>query len=168
MIQRNESEFRERQARENKRHYEKWLSCGYKGDMVLNDVGWCDNKLDKTQLRKLTVIKSKQVDAEVEYVQLPNGNWVAGSHLSTKVSTYYGYGCCASIWSKQYETKGEAVVAELDRMETSVGRENKKALTPELVNALAKNRNQFANASVFDAFFGAGASFEQTSLFDVA
>ena len=80
MIQRNESEFRERQARENKRHYEKWLSCGYKGDMVLNDVGWCDNKLDKTQLRKLTVIKSKQVDAEVEYVQLPNGT---GSQVLT-------------------------------------------------------------------------------------
>lgn len=160
--------FDERKKRENAETYAKWLSCGYKGDMVLNDVGWCDNKLDKTQLRKLTVIKSKQVDATVEYVQLPNGNWVAGSHLFTKVNTYYGYGCCVSIWSKQYETKGEAVVAELDRMETCIGRENKKALTPELASALAKNRNQFANASVFDAFFGAGASFEQTSLFDVA
>ena len=157
--------FNERQARENAQHYAQWLSCGYKGDMVLNEYGWCRNDLDKDAIKVLNVIESKQIDAEVEYAQLPNGKWVAGTHLTTKVGCCFGHWHGASIWGKQYDTKGEAVTVALDGIMNAVKNQNSKALTPAFETAFKKYHNQFANASVFDAFFGAGASFEQVSLF---
>ena len=40
----NES-FQERKERENQKRYKKWLSCGFTGEMHINDCGWCDNGL---------------------------------------------------------------------------------------------------------------------------
>lgn len=148
----------------NDRHYKRWLSCGYTGEMTVNEYGWCNNELDRDTVKKLTVLKSKAVDAELGYAQLPNGKWVAGSSMMTNIGCCYGYGSSVSIWSKQYDTKGEAVTAELDRIRHGIDN-NKKALTPDVESALSKLRNQFANAPIFDAFFGAGATFEQTALF---
>ena len=157
----------ERQERMNRRWYKQWLSCGFTGKMEdrMNEYGWFRDRLDPATITKITVVKAKEADIEVEYTQLPNGKWVTGRWLTTKVDCMYGSVSGASIWDAQYDTKGEAVTAELDSILDAIKRNNPKALTEKVKAAIAKYRNQFANASVFDALFGAGAKFEQTELF---
>lgn len=157
----------ERQERMNRRWYAQWLSCGFTGKMEdrMDEYGWFRDRLEPETITKVTVINAKEADIEIEYAQLPNGKWVAGRWLTTKIDNYFGSVSGASIWDAQYDTKGEAVTAELDSIRDSIERNNKKALTEAVKTAIAKYRNQFANASVFDAFFGAGAKYEQTALF---
>ena len=161
--------FDERQKRENAETYKRWLACGFPKEAKYNDAGWMVTVLRLFYpVKRMQVLKAKTADAEIEYAQLPNGKWVAASCLSTKIGCVYGYGSAVSIYDKQYDTKAEAIYAELENIEDGFRQADKKALTPEIKTTLTRYKNEFGNASVFDAFFGAGASFEQTSLFDVA
>ena len=48
-----EETFDERKEQDNARQYRQWLSCGFKGEMHVNDAGWCDNGLSLSE-RKCT------------------------------------------------------------------------------------------------------------------
>ena len=161
--------FDERQKCENAETYKRWLACGFPKEAMYNDAGWMETVLRLFYpTKRITLFDTKTAEASVEYAQLPNGKWVASSCLMTKLGNFYGYGSAVSIYDTQYDTKAEAIYAELDNIEDGFRQADKKAKTPEVETALRRYKNEFGNASVFDAFFGAGASFEQTSLFDVA
>ena len=106
----------ERQEKMNRRWYAQWLSCGFTGKMEdrMDEYGWFRDRLEPETITKVTVINAKEADIEIEYAQLPNGKWVAGRWLTTKIDNYFGSVSGASIWDAQYDTKGEAVTAELD------------------------------------------------------
>lgn len=67
--------FKERQEIENRQLYEKWLSCGFVGDMVLNECGWCENGIalyKHENAKKVTLFDKHPFSAYIEYMQLPN------------------------------------------------------------------------------------------------
>jgi len=157
-----EETFKERQERENAEHYAKWLSCGFTGEMEVNEYGWFD-KGNYFEGTKVTVFeKGYQHRAYVEYYQLPNGKWIGGSDLWCAT---HGYGSGASIWSKQYDTKEEAVCAELSRIEKALEDKDKK---PFVLKAISKVRSNFEPQKVIVTdlvpAWEPGATFEQTTL----
>lgn len=150
--------FEERQKRENQQTYEKWLSCGFAGEMILNDAGWFDYKLPNVV--KITVFeKSYQNHAYIGYTQLPNGKWVAGSDMFCAT---HGYCHSASIWSKQYDTQEEAILAQLDYIERELNDKDKKQKF--IMNGIQNLRNQYRQPS-FEVVFEPMAHFEQVALF---
>ena len=152
--------FEERQERENKQHYEKWLSCGFTGEMELNEHGWFNKCYTLPNVKKMEVFrKGYQYHAEVEYAQLPNGKWVNGSSLWC---TTHGYGHGASIWSKQYDTQEEAILAELNYIEGQLEEKDKKQKF--ILNGIQNLRNTYRKPS-FEVAFSPTARFEQVALF---
>ena len=156
--------FKDRQERENREHYEKWLSCGFTGEMSINQYGWCDNALDKTQVTEITVFeKGYQYRARIHYAQLPNSKWVAASDMFCAT---HGYGSAVGIWDKQYDTKEEAVTAELDKVERALEKNDQK---PFVLKGIEKCRKEFKKKSTtvfdIDPEFYYGKNFQQTSLF---
>jgi hypothetical protein len=39
------NEFTNKQDEFNQKQYKKYLSCGYTGEMTVNEYGWCDNEV---------------------------------------------------------------------------------------------------------------------------
>lgn len=156
-----EETFEERKVRENERQYKKWLSCGFVGEMHLNDCGWCDNGLSLSnheKAKKIVLFDKYPFKAYIEYMKLPSGKWISGSSLSCPL---HGYGHGISVWSKQYDTENEAIIAQLDNVENSLEEKDKK---PFVMNAIQTCRNEFKE-SLFEVVFEPMAQFEQVSLF---
>ena len=152
--------FEERQERENRQHYEKWLSCGFTGEMELNAHGWFDKCYTLPNVTKIEVFrKGYQHHAELEYAQLPNGKWVTGSYVWCAT---YGYSFGASIWQKQHDTKEEAILTELSRIESRLEGKDKKQKF--ILNGIQSLRNQYKKP-VFEMAFNPLCSFEQVALF---
>ena len=154
--------FEEHKARENAKRYAQWLSCGFSGDMEVNEYGWFEKGNHFEGTEKVTVFeKGYHYRAYVEYYQLPNGKWVAGSDLNCPL---HGYGSSASIWSKQYNTKEEAVTAELAKIEGALEQNDRK---PFVMKGIEKCRSEFKKPVAFDIDpnFYYGTNFQQTSLF---
>ena len=152
--------FEERQERENRQHYEKWLSCGFTGEMLLNEHGWFDECYKIPNITKIEVFrKGYQHRAELEYTQLPNGKWIAGSDLWCAT---YGYCHGVSIWDKQYDTQEEAILAGLDYIESRLEGKDKKQKF--ILNGIQNLRNKYKKPS-FEAVFDPACSFEQVALF---
>ena len=161
------SEFRERQEKENRRKYEKWLSCGFIGEMTTDEYGWCNNEINRSELERITIFeKGYQYRAHIEYYHLPNGKWVSGSSLTCPI---HGYGSGASIWASQYDSKEEAVTAELDRIENSMEEKDRQPFVMKALEACRKKYKKLetTTATVFDIDpeFYYGKNFQQTSLF---
>lgn len=156
-----EETFKERQERENKRQYQKWLSCGFKGEMEVNEHGWCTNGLglfkDEKVKKKILFDKPRFV-AIVEYMQLPNRKWISGSYCTFPL---HGWAHGISIWDKQYETKEEAVTSELNYIEKALDEKDRK---PFVLNAIQTCRNEF-KVALFEMVFEPMAQFEQVALF---
>ena len=152
--------FEERQERENRHHYEKWLSCGFQGEMELNDAGWFSKCYTLPNITKIEVFrKGYQHHAEIEYTQLPNGKWVGGSSLWCAI---HGYGHGASIWAKQYDTMEEAILEQLDYIEKELNDKDKKQKF--ILNGIQNLRNKYKKPS-FEVVFDPMATFEQVALF---
>ena len=124
------SEFDERKKRENQNHYEKWLSCGYRGEMVLDDTGWCRN--DVPQDYEMWMLFDKRgFLAYIRYMELPNGNWIASS---TAMFSSHGYSLPISVWNTQYPTRYEAICAELERIEREMETQDHKRFVFEAID----------------------------------
>lgn len=153
--------FEERQERENKRQYEKWLSCGFRGNMEIDKNGWCVNGLsfykEENIERKILFDKAHFI-GRIEFMELPNGNWISGSSCTFPL---HGWGHGLSVWNKQYETKEEAVTKELDYIENSLEERDKKKF---VLDAIQTCRNEFKEAT-FKTVFEPSAQFEQIDLF---
>ena len=159
----NES-FKEYQDEQNARYYEQWLKCGFTGEPHKNEYGWITGVLRLFYpTTEIEVFKKMPCWAGIEYAQLPNGKWVAASDLNCAT---HGYGSAASIWDTQYDTKEEAVTAELNKIEGALYKNDQK---PFVVKGIEKCRREFKKVakSVFeiDPEFYYGKTFEQTALF---
>ena len=66
-----------------------------------------------------------------------------------------------SIWDTQYETKEEAIMAELDRIEKALEDKDRK---PFVLQALQAQRNNYKQMEIEMAFAPA-AQFEEMTLF---
>ncbi len=151
--------FAERQQRENQRYYEKWLACGFTGEMKLNKHGWFIPVLRLNYpVETLTLFDKKGYRAKIEYCCLPNGNWIAAADLSCPT---HGFGSACSIWDTQYVTKEEAITAELMRIEMALEEKDRKQF---VISAIQTCRNQFKQ-TVFEMAFAPAAQFEQVTLF---
>ena len=152
--------FEQRQRRENQKYYEKWLACGFTGEMELNEHGWFDKPVLRLYypVETITVFDKKGYRARIEFSHLPNGHWVAASDLTCPM---HGYGSACSIWDTQYETKEEAVNKEIDRIEKALEEKDRKKF---ILDAIQTCRNQFKEA-VFEMAFEPMAQFEQVALF---
>lgn len=152
--------FKERQDRENRKYYEKWLACGFTGKMELNEHGWFEKPVLRLYypVETITVFDKKGYRARIEFSHLPNGHWVAASDLTCPM---HGYGSACSIWDTQYETKEEAVNKEIDRIEKALEEKDRKKF---ILDAIQTCRNQFKEA-VFEMAFEPMAQFEQVALF---
>ena len=153
--------FDERQTRENDRQYQQWLSCGFVGEMHMNECGWCDNGISLSnheQAKKIVLFDKYPFSAHLEYMQLPNKQWIVGSWLNCPL---HGYCHGISVWSKQYDTEADAVNAELDKIEKSLETIDRK---PFVMDAIQSCRNNYKE-SLFDVVFEPAAQFEQLALF---
>lgn len=153
--------FEERQKRENEKTYRQWLSCGFVGEMRLNDCGWCVNGIalyKHENAKKVTLFDKHPFSAYIEYMQLPNKKWIAGSSLNCPL---HGYVHGMSVWSKQYETKNEAVTEQINMIEKSLEEKDRK---PFILNAIQTYRNEFKD-SPFEMAFKPASTFEQVALF---
>ena len=151
--------FTERQKRENQKYYERWLACGFTGEMKLNEYGWFIPVLRlHCPVETLSVFDNKGYRAKIEFCHLPNGAWVAASDLTCPT---HGYGSACSVWDTQYETKEEAIMVELDRIEKALEPKDRK---PYNLEAIQSCRNRFKVIDVEMAFTPL-AQFEQIALF---
>ena len=151
--------FTERQKRENKKYYERWLACGFTGEMKLNEYGWFIPVLRlHYPVETLTVFDNKGYRSKIEFCHLPNGRWVAASDLTCPT---HGYGSACSVWDTQYETKEEAIMVELGRIEKALEPKDRK---PYNLEAIQSCRNRFKVIDVEMAFTPL-AQFEQIALF---
>ena len=151
--------FEQRQQRENQKYYERWLACGFTGEMKLNEYGWFIPVLRlHCPVETLTVFDNKGYRSRIEFCHLPNGRWVAASDLTCPT---HGYGSACSVWDTQYETKEEAIMAELDRIEKALEPKDRK---PYNLEAIQSCRNRFKVIDVEMAFTPL-AQFEQIALF---
>ena len=151
--------FKQRQQKENQKYYERWLACGFTGEMKLNEYGWFIPVLRlHYPVDTLKVFEVKGYRASIEFCHLPNGNWVAASDLTCPT---HGYGSACSVWDTQYETKEEAIMAELDRIEKALEPKDRK---PFNLEAIQSCRNRFKVIDVEMAFTPL-AQFEQIELF---
>lgn len=151
--------FEQRQQRENQKYYERWLACGFTGEMTLNEYGWFIPVLRlHCPVETMTVFDNKGYRAKIEYCHLPNGNWVAASDLTCPM---HGYGSACSVWDTQYDTKEEAILEELDRIEKALEPKDRK---PYNLEAIQSCRNRFKVIDVEMAFTPL-AQFEQIALF---
>ncbi len=151
--------FTERQKRENQKYYEKWLACGFTGEMKLNEYGWFIPVLRlHYPVETLTVFDNKGYRSKIEFCHLPNGHWVAASDLTCPT---HGYGSACSVWDTQYETKEEAITAQLNRIEKALEPKDRK---PFVLDAIQSCRNKFKEVDVEMAFTPL-AQFEQIALF---
>ena len=139
--------FTERQNRENQKYYERWLACGFTGEMKHCPV------------ETMTVFDNKGYRAKIEYCHLPNGNYVAASDLTCPT---HGYGSACSVWDTQYETKEEAIMVELDRIQKAL--EDNKDRKPFVLQAIQAQRNNYKQME-FEMAFEPMTQFEQVSLF---
>lgn len=156
-----EETFEERKKRENDALYQKWLSCGFTGEMRINECGWCVNGVSLSnheQAKKVVLFEKWPFKSHIEYMQLPNGKWISGSSCTFPL---HGWGHGLSIWCKQYETKEEAVTKELDVIEKSLEERDKKKF---VLDAIQTCRNEFKEAQ-FEMAFEPVAQFEQVALF---
>ena len=155
-----EETFEQRQQRENQKYYEKWLACGFTGKMELNEHGWFEKPVLRLYypVETITVFDKKGYRARIEFSHLPNGHWVAASDLTCPM---HGYGSACSIWDTQYETKEEAIMAELDRIEKALEDKDRK---PFVLQALQAQRNNYKQMEIEMAFAPA-AQFEEMTLF---
>lgn len=151
--------FKERQDRENRKYYEKWLACGFTGEMKVDEYGWFIPVLRlHYPTETIEVFNKNCYHAHIEFCQLPNGRWVAASDLSCPM---HGYGSAVSVWDPQYETKNEAITAELNRIEKALEPKDRK---PFVMQALQTCKNKFKEVDVEMAFEPL-AQFEQVALF---
>lgn len=151
--------FKERQRRKNQKYYEKWLACGFEGEMELDEYGWFIPVLRLHYPTEVIEVFNKNCyHACIEYCQLPNGKWVAASDLSCPM---HGYGSAVSVWDTQYDTKGKAITAELNQIEKSL---QPKDCKPFVIQAIQSCRNKFKEVDVEMAFEPL-AQFEQVALF---
>lgn len=152
----SEETFEERKKRENKKFYEKWLSCGFKGKMEFDEHGWVKNGWNIQGKEKVVFDKGCLNRASLFYTQLPNGKWISGSDVFCRVA---GHCHGLSIWNKQHDTKEEAVEQALKDIERIIHPKDKKSLM-KLVEAV---RNEFKQDTLFIPI--ATEQFEQVSLF---
>ena len=151
--------FEQRQKRENQKYYERWLACGFTGEMTLNEYGWFIPVLRlHCPVETLTVFDNKGYRSKIEFCHLPNGHWVAASDLTCPT---HGYGSACSVWDTQYETKEEAITAQLNRIEKALEPKDRK---PFVLDAIQSCRNKFKEVDVEMAFTPL-AQFEQIALF---
>ena len=151
--------FEQRQQRENQKYYERWLACGFTGEMTLNEYGWFIPVLRlHYPVETLTVFDNKGYRSKIEFCHLPNGHWVAASDLTCPT---HGYGSACSVWDTQYKTKEEAIMVELERIEKSLEPKDRK---PYNLEAIQSCRNRFKVIDVEMAFTPL-AQFEQIALF---
>ena len=151
--------FEQRKQRENQKYYERWVACGFTGEMKLNEYGWFIPVLRlHCPVETLTVFDNKGYRSKIEFCHLPNGNYVAASDLTCPT---HGYGSACSVWDTQYETKEEAIMVELDRIEKALEPKDRK---PYNLEAIQSCRNRFKVIDVEMAFTPL-AQFEQIALF---
>ena len=108
----------------NERQYEKYLSCGYTGEMAVNEHGWCSNEVQAEAAEEIVLFDRERCHAYIRFAELPNGRWIAASGATFPT---HGYGCPLSVWCDQHDTKEDAIEAELKRIEESVEPKDAKA-----------------------------------------
>jgi len=150
--------FDERKVRENRAIYEKWLSCGFQGEMILNDCGWCVNGIYFEPKNSYVLFDKWPFHATIEYMQFPNGKWIAGSHTNFPI---HGWAYGLSVWNEQFETKEEAVIKEIQKIEKSLTEKDKKKF---VLDGIQTCKNHFKKP-LFEVVFEPTAQFEQVSLF---
>ena len=148
----------ERKQRENQWQYNKWLSCGFKGEMTVNDCGWCSNGVYFEPPNQYVLFNKPRYNASIEYMRLPNEKWIAGSHT---LFPSHGWAYGLSVWNKQYDTKEGAVSAEISKIEKSLDRFDKKKFVLDAIQAC---KNEFKESPV-GVDFETVTRFEQISLF---
>lgn len=153
-----EETFEERQKRENESLYKKWLACGFQGEMKINDCGWCINGVYFEPKNQYVLFEKFPFKSSIEYMQLPNGKWIAGSHGTFPI---HGWGHGLSVWCEQYDTKEQAVNSQIDYIEKSLEKRDKK---PFVLQAIQTCRNMFKEPA-FEMVFEPTSQFEQVSLF---
>lgn len=127
--------------------------------MPVDKYGWVIPVLKLYhEVEEIEIFYSKGYHASVEYCHLPNGKWVAASDLSCPM---HGYTSACSVWNKQYETKEEAIISELNRIEKSLEDKDRK---PFILQALQTKRNIFKQTEI-EMAFEPTTNFEQVSLF---
>ena len=126
----------ERKIRENKQHYEKWLSCGFTGEMVVDECGWCVMGNNLTGEEVTVFDKGYLNKAIVRFVQLPNKHWISGSEAFCRT---HGHSWGLNIWNKQYNTKEEALDEALNRIEREIDEKDRKTL----IKKVEEVRNRF-------------------------
>ncbi len=145
--------------RENQKYYERWLACGFTGEMKLNEHGWFIPVLRQhCPVETLTVFDNKGYRAQIEFCCLPNGNWVAASDLTCPM---HGYGSACSIWDTQHKTKEEAIMEELDRIEKALEDKDRKPFVLQAIQAQRNNHKQMDIEMAFEPT----TQFVQVSLF---
>ena len=152
--------FEERQKRENEKYYQKWLACGFTGEMPVNEYGWFIPVLRlHYPVETITVVDKKGYRARIECCHLPNQKWVAASDLTCPM---HGYGSACSVWDTQYDSREEAVSREIDKIEQALEEKDRK---PFVLDAIQTCRNRFKEPSLLEAVFAPMAKFEQVALF---
>ena len=149
----------ERKNADNERIYKKWLSCGYTGEMKLDRFGNCVNEINKeNNVKEIVIFDIPRYHAVLEYMQFPNGKWTSGSSVMFPL---YGWSHGVSIWNTQYDTKEDAILEELRKIESRIESKDKKKA---ILDAIQECRNRYKKPS-FEVVFNPMASFEQVALF---
>lgn len=148
--------FEERQKRENEKTYRKWLSCGFTGEMKIDEHGWCRLDTDLAGEEFEVFNKCYTNKARISITQLPNKKWISGSDAFCRT---HGHGYGLSIWNKQYESKEDAIEEALDRVAREIDEKDKSVLLKKVEEFRCRFKKDTLYVSVETE------RFEQVSLF---
>lgn len=100
----------DRHLAQNYRTYEAARLCGYEVEMRIDDYGWLKTENLEEKCERIRH-EGKGFSIEILILQHPNGKWVTGHNISFPTAGSYTH---AGIFSDQYDTRTEAVKAEID------------------------------------------------------
>ena len=94
----------------NMRSYYQYQDCGYNEEPKFDKYGWIVNDIEKDKVESIRLFGDEPLISTVECLQLPNGKWIGGHHY---MLSEQGSSCSCSIWSKQYDSRIEALTSQM-------------------------------------------------------
>lgn len=120
----------------NMRCYDQYQECGYTDKPQFDKYGWLCNDVPVADIEVVKLYGEEPLISTVECLQLPNGKWVSGSHWHLSLT---GRVCGCSIWSRQHDTRINALIYEMRQLIDIIKRDKVKkdeAHIPDIVHAM--------------------------------
>lgn len=129
----------------NKRTYEAACLCGYQPEIKFDRCGWLINETLEEKCETISY-EGKDFSVKILLLQHPNGKWVKGYDVSFPS---YGTSSLPSVFDDQYDTRMEALKAEMDSLIEYIGHHQDDKNSRDAITRLKKERMNLSQLSLF-------------------